>query len=150
MAMTTREVFEKGTNAFNAHDLPAFAAVLAEDVAFKAPGGVAGTGKAACLDAYGTWLTAFSDGRVEVVASHILDDIVVEEGRFTGTHDGVLRLPTGDIPPTGATVRAEYVHVLRVRDGKHVSFNLLFDRLQLLEQLGLVPAPSEGAVPDRS
>jgi hypothetical protein len=31
--------------------------------------------------------------------------------------------------------------VHRYRDGKHVSFNLLFDRLQMLEQLGLIPAP---------
>ena len=145
MAMSTLEVFERGTNAFNAHDLAAFAETIAEDVVFKAPGGIRGIGKAACLEAYGTWLEAFSDGRIEVVALHILDDVVVEEGTFTGTHDGVLRLPTGEIPPTGTAVRAEYIHVLRIRDGKHVSFNLLFDRLQLLEQLGLVPASDEQA-----
>jgi hypothetical protein len=32
--------------------------------------------------------------------------------------------------------------VLRIRDGKHVSFHLIFDRLVMLEQLGLVPTPS--------
>jgi hypothetical protein len=31
--------------------------------------------------------------------------------------------------------------VLRFRDGTHVSFNLIFDRLVMLEQLGLAPAP---------
>jgi hypothetical protein len=31
--------------------------------------------------------------------------------------------------------------VLRFRDGLHVSFNLFFDRLLMLEQLGLIPAP---------
>jgi hypothetical protein len=30
--------------------------------------------------------------------------------------------------------------VLRFRDGKHVSFNLMFDRLSMLEQLGLIAA----------
>jgi hypothetical protein len=30
----------------------------------------------------------------------------------------------------------------RFRDGKHVSFNLLSDRLLMLEQLGLIPAPA--------
>jgi hypothetical protein len=35
--------------------------------------------------------------------------------------------------------------VLRFRDGKHISFNLMFDRLLMLEQLGLIPSPtSEG------
>ena len=145
MAMSTLEVFERGTDAFNAHDLAAFADVIADDVVFKAPGGVRGIGKAACLEAYGTWLAAFSDARVEVVARHMVDDVVVEEGTFTGTHDDVLRLPTGEIPPTGAAVRADYIHVLRIRDGKHVAFNLLFDRLQLLEQLGLAPTSGEEA-----
>jgi hypothetical protein len=34
--------------------------------------------------------------------------------------------------------------VLRFRDGKHVSFNLMFDRLLMIEQLGLLPAPVPG------
>ena len=55
---------------------------------------------------------------------------------------GVLRGPGQDIPPTGRFVEVDYVHVLRYRDGKHVSFNLMFDRLMMLEQLGVVPAPA--------
>jgi hypothetical protein len=35
-----------------------------------------------------------------------------------------------------------YIQVLRFRDGKHISFNLMFDRLMMLEQLGLVPTPA--------
>ena len=31
-------------------------------------------------------------------------------------------------------------NLLRFRDGRHVSFNLAFDRLLMLEQLGIVPA----------
>jgi ketosteroid isomerase-like protein len=73
---------------------------------------------------------------------HILDDLAVEEGRFTGTHNGVLRTPTGDIPPTGRSVSLDYIQVLRFRDGKHISFSLMFDRLLMLEQLDLVPAPA--------
>jgi hypothetical protein len=48
----------------------------------------------------------------------------------------------GDIPPTGRSIAVDYVHVLRYRDGMHVSFNLMFDRLMMLEQLGLVPTPA--------
>ena len=48
----------------------------------------------------------------------------------------------GDIPPTGRSVRLDYIRVIRFRNGKHVSFNLMFDRLLMLEQLGLIPAPT--------
>jgi ketosteroid isomerase-like protein len=71
-----------------------------------------------------------------------MGDVAVEEGVFTGTHDGVLRTPAGDVAPTGRRVAVAYLQVLRFRDGKHVSFNLMFDRLLMLEQLGLVPAPA--------
>ena len=86
MTMTAREAFEKGTATFNAHDIEGFAEVLADDVVFKAPGGVHGEGKAACAAFFGSWFTAFPDAHVEVQAVHIMDDVAVEEGTFTGTH----------------------------------------------------------------
>ena len=139
MTMTAREAFEKGTATFNAHDLDGFAEVLADDVVFKAPGGMHGEGKAACAAFFGSWFDAFPNARVEVEAVHIFDDVAIEEGTFTGTQNGVLRGPSGDIPPTGRSVEVDYIQVLRFRGGKHVSFNLMLDRLTMLEQLGLVP-----------
>ena len=142
MAMTTRDAFEKGTDTFNAHDLAGFAEVLADDVVFKAPGGMQGTGTAACVEFFGGWIEAFPNAHVEVTGLHVIDDVAVEEGTFTGTQDGVLRSPTGDLPPTGRAVGLDYIQVLRFRDGRHVSFHLTFDRLLMLEQLGLAPAPA--------
>jgi ketosteroid isomerase-like protein len=145
MTMTPREAFEKGTATFNAHDLDGFAEVLHEDVVFRAPGGTHGKGKAACVAFFGSWFVAFPDARVKVHAVHIVDDVAVEEGTFIGTQNGVLHSPMGDIPPTGHSVQVDYIHVLRFRDGKHVSFHLMFDRLMMLEQLGLVPTPAAAA-----
>jgi steroid delta-isomerase-like uncharacterized protein len=142
MSTTVRESFERGTDTFNAHDLDGFAAVLAENVTFEAPGGMRGEGKQACVAFFGSWFGAFPDARVDVHDLHIADDVAVEEGTFTGTHNGVLHAPTGEIPPTGRSVNVDYIQVLRFRDGKHVSFHLMFDRLLMLEQLGLIPAPS--------
>jgi len=139
MAITVREAFEAGTNTFNAHDIDGFAGVLAEDVAFHAPGGVSGQGKAACVGFYGSWFEAFPDAHVKVHDLHIVGDVAVEEGTFTGTHKGVLHGPMGDIPATGRSVEIAYIQVLRFRAGKHVAFDLMFDRLSMLEQLGLVP-----------
>ena len=146
MTMTAREAFERGTETFNAHDLKGFAELLADDVVFEEPGGLRGKGKEACAEFFGGWFGAFPDAHVDVHDLHILDNVAVEEGTFSGTHDGVLHGPSGDIPPTGRSVRVGYIQVLRFRDGKHVSFNLMFDRLSMLEQLGLVPTPGSAAV----
>ena len=144
MTMTVREAFEKGTETFNAHDIDGFAELLADDAHFRAPGGTGGEGKAACAEFFGGWLGAFPDAHVQIHGLHITGNVAVEEGTFTGTHNGVLHAPAGDIPPTGRPVTVDYIQVLGFRDGKHVSFNLMYDRLLLLEQLGLIPAPLAG------
>ena len=141
MAMTTREAFERGTDTFNAHDLEGFAAVLTDDVVFRAPGGMHGEGKPACVEFYGSWMDAFPDAHVDVHDVHFDGDTAVEEGTFTGTHSGVLHGAAGDIPATGQSVSIDYIQVLRFRDGKHASMNLMFDQLAMLEQLGLIPQP---------
>jgi len=145
MTMTAREAFERGTETFNAHDIDGFVKVLADDVVFRAPGGIRGDGKEACAAFFGSWFAAFPDARVEVQAVHIVDDIAVEEGTFTGTQNGILHSPMGEIPPTGRSVEVEYIQVLHFRDGKHISFNLMFDRVMMLEQLGLIPTPAVAA-----
>ena len=145
MAMTIREAFERGTQAFNAHNIDEFTGVLADDVGYQAPGGISGQGKTACAQFFAGWFGAFPDAHVQVRALHIAGDAAVEEGTFTGTHDGILHTPAGDIPPTSRPVTVDYIQVLRFRDGKHVSFNLMFDRLMMLEQLGLVSKPAVAA-----
>jgi ketosteroid isomerase-like protein len=125
-----RAAHETATETFNAHDLDGLAELLADDVVCSAPGGVQERGKAACLALHRRWLADFPDARVEVRARHRFDDVVVEEGTFRGRHDGVA--------PTGRSVCLDFVRVLKVRDGKHVSLSLMFDRLLMLEQLGLV------------
>jgi len=142
VTITVREAFERGTETFNSHDIAGFMEVLADDVTFEAPGGLRGEGKEACTEFYGSWFRAFPDAHVDVHDLHVIGDIAVEEGTFTGTHNGVLHGPLGDVPPTGRAVRLGYIQVLRFRHGKHVSFNLMFDRLAMLEQLGLIPSPA--------
>jgi len=142
MTMTTREAFERGTDTFNGHDIDGFAEVLADDVVLVAPGGMHGQSKQACVDFYAGWQSAFPDARVEVHHVHFINDIAVEEGTFSGIHNGVLHTPAGDVQPTGRAVSIDYIQVLRFRDGLHVAFNLAFDRLLMLEQLGLIPAPA--------
>ena len=142
--MTAQEAFERGTDAFNAHDIDGFAAVLADDVVFEAPA-ARGQGKAACARFFGRWLSAFPDAHVEVRNAQVCGEFLVEEGTFTGTHRGILPNPSGDISPTGRSVHLDYIQVIRFRDGNHSSFHLAFDRLLMLEQLGLMTGPAVGA-----
>lgn len=142
MTITPREAFQRGTDTFNAHDIDGFRAVLADDVVFSAPGPINGAGKAACAEFFAGWFRAFPDGRVYVHDAHFIDDVAVEVGTFSGTHDGILYSPAGDVPPTGRSISLDYLQVLHFRNGKHASFNLMFDRLLLLEQLGVIPAPA--------
>ncbi|MCA1607263.1 MAG: ester cyclase, partial [Acidobacteria bacterium] len=64
------------------------------------------------------------------------------QGRATGTHRGTLRTPTGDIPPTDRYVDIMWADDYEVRGDVIVSTRLHFDRLELLEQLGVTPAPA--------
>lgn len=143
---TIREAFDKSTTAFNAHDIDGMADLLADDAVFRAPGGISGAGKQACTDFFADWLSAFPDARVSVRDVFICDDVAIEEGTFAGTHEGALHAPDGDIPATWNRVAVDYVQTIRFRDGKQIAFDLMYDRLELLEQLGLTPVAAS-AIP---
>lgn len=87
------------------------------------------------------WYGAFPDLRHEMLE-------YVEEGeraaftlRVVGTHTGTMHTPRGDIPATGKRVDFRVVDVVAFgADGKAVKWNVYFDMLQMLQQLGLAPA----------
>ena len=86
------------------------------------------------------------DGRAQRQATEDLREAYPEivglghEPTFTGTRDGILQTSAEPIAPTGRRVAVDYIQVLCLRDGRHTAFHLSFDRLAMLEQLGLVPA----------
>ena len=67
-----------------------------------------GEGKAASIEFYGSWFGAFPDARIDVHCVRIIDEVAIEEGPFTGTHNGVLKGPMGDVAPTGRPVKLPY------------------------------------------
>jgi ketosteroid isomerase-like protein len=128
-AIIEQEVFETGTEAFNAHDLGQLEELLDDDIVFEGPGEEWGEGKAACLEFYGSWFDDFPDAHLEIQGVHFFDDVAIEEGTFTGTHDGRAH--------TGRQVSLDYVRVIRSCDGKHVSLSLMLDLMLMLKQLGM-------------
>ncbi len=64
----------------------------------------------------------------------------IQESVFTGTHTDTFHVPNSqDIPPTGKSVAIPYTLGLTYLGGKWSSFRLIFDRAELLTQLGLMP-----------
>ena len=135
-----RELAQRATEAFNRHDVATLRDLTAEDCTFWSPGSPTIKGREACVEANAMWFSACSDARVTPSKTVVEGNTAIEEGIFEGTHDGTLKTPMGDIPATGAKIRGEYVTVTEVRDGKATAQRLYFDRMQLAEQLGLVPA----------
>ena len=91
------------------------------------------------------WFQGFPDATIRTDKYIEAGDTIVQEGVFTGTHTGVFPTPMGDIPPTGKRVEGRFADVFVVKDGKFVSDHLFFDRMDMMEQLGLVPAPAGAA-----
>jgi predicted ester cyclase len=59
-----------------------------------------------------------------------------------GTHKGTFHTPGGDIPPTDRPVNLTFSQDFEIQDGVIVAVRHHFDRLELLEQLGAMPAPA--------
>jgi predicted ester cyclase len=154
-ATTTRELYEiaastqieskatveKGDKAFNAHDLEAIARDTASDAEMTASGDVKLKGPQAIKEYYGAWITAFPDAKSEIKNVFTQGKQVVVEGVFVGTHSGTLKTPMGDVPATGRKVRGDYVQIFEVDRGLFKKIRLTFDQVQLMNQLGLTPAP---------
>jgi predicted ester cyclase len=141
-----KTVVERGIKAFNAHDLEALARDSAPDIEGTAPGDIKLKGPQAVKEYNQTFITAFPDARTEAKNIFVQGNHVIVEGVFTGTHNGTLKTPMGDVPATGRKVKGEFVQIFEVDRGLVKRASLLFDQVQLMTQLGMAPAaPAQAA-----
>ena len=84
---------------------------------------------------------AFPDSRYEQVAAYESGNVAIDEGYVVGTHTGALTGPSGDLAGTGRRIRVRACDVATVESGVVTTHRFYFDQLELLNQLGLVPAP---------
>jgi len=148
LSLVSTSVREGGTNSltereaemWNTHDIDSWRALL-DQQAFevRAPGGMRMAGREAIETFWNTWNEAFPDNQVTPVGIYGDEHGGVLEGRFTGTHSGTLRSPSGEIPATGKPVDLRFAEVHRVEGGKIIDFHVYFDQLDLLGQLGQQP-----------
>ena len=85
------------------------------------------------------FFNAFPDSRFTIDDMIAERDRVVTKKTFTGTHTGDF----AGIPATGRTVTLQYVDIMRVRDGRIVEHWLSMDQLSFMQQLGVIPPPTQ-------
>ncbi len=130
-----KRVVERHVEAFNAHQ--ADADPWAEDAELIAPG-ASMRGRNDVLAFLGAFREAFPDGRLELSRVFGEGSVAAAEGRFIGTHSGVLRTPTGEVPATGRVVEFRWMAAYEARGDELTSEHLFFDQVELLTQLGLM------------
>ncbi|MCW5879750.1 MAG: ester cyclase [Anaerolineae bacterium] len=88
--------------------------------------------------------TAFPDLHFEI--HDMLSDggIVAFRSTMTGTHLGPLHLGPGPaIPPSGQSVSVAHMHFVRISGGHGQDLWHVWDRLEMLQQIGALPVTSQ-------
>ena len=135
------DVMRRKMAAFNAHDMGKMLSYFSPAIRREVPGAhLEGRDQLAAF--FGAFWEAFPD--IEVTVTSVVEEgsVVAIQAKTRGTHLGTLRTPGGDIPATGRHINLPISDQYHVEGGLIVSAHLHFDRLTLLEQLGVVPAPA--------
>jgi steroid delta-isomerase-like uncharacterized protein len=127
-------------DAFNAHDEARIKELNADNIVYEAPGDVRLEGRDAATEYAMSWVRAFPDARLTVHNEFGAGDRVVHEFTFEGTHTDTLVGPEGEIPATNRRLAGRGVEVLRIEGDRLAELHLYFDQVQVLTQLGLMPA----------
>jgi len=126
--------------AINKKNLDAIDELVAEDFVEHVPFPGQGPGREGLRQVLATFLSAFPDIRWTLEEQIAEGEKVVSRFTMTGTHRGDFL----GIPPTGKSVNIWGVVIDVVRDGKFAESRIIMDTLGLMQQLGMIPMPSEG------
>jgi steroid delta-isomerase-like uncharacterized protein len=85
---------------------------------------------------YGGLFAGFPDFWLDIRTRRTTEDAIVVEGLFGGTHDG----PWMGIAPTGKKVSVPFFVIFTFTEDDRIKSEIAYyDRLTILEQLGVVP-----------
>jgi hypothetical protein len=136
----TSELMQRSIEMWNAKDRAGWCALFREDATLSAPGGVGGSGPEVVETFYRLWQEAFPDNRCRVLRMVDGGTSGALEAVFEGTHTETLHAPGNDVPPTGRSVSVPFINIGDNDGERFTDFVLYFDQVELLTQLGLVPA----------
>jgi steroid delta-isomerase-like uncharacterized protein len=133
-----RRMVEDHWNRRNAALVPE---LFASNVSLQTPDGPL-SGHSGAMALLQTYDTGFPDFRINI--DELLDagEHVVLQWRFTGTFRGSL----AGIPPTGRSVNmTPGIAIFRVEGGKISAGRLVWDKYELLQQMGVLTVTASGA-----
>lgn len=139
------DVVNRYYTAINTRDWDAYDDLFTADAELVAGPGLVLTGPDGMRAFDQGYVEAFPDLEITVLHQIANDTAVSSENRGAGTHEGVLHAPDGDIPPTGRRGDVVYVGTFTIRDGRIATQHFFMNQLDLLAQLGLLPAPAASA-----
>ena len=139
----TKSVFRRQVEAVNAHDVAALSEFYTDDSELIFTGRGPIKGREAIDEYFRLLLRAFPDFTLTVRSLIAEGEAFALEYEAAATHTGPWRLSTGgEIPPSGKAITTIGAIVGSVEDGKVKSQREYVDALELLRQLGLMPAMS--------
>ncbi len=146
-----QDTMNKLLAAMNDHDAEAVSALYADDaVAYDPFYPEPLRGRRAIEEDAAGFMKGFSDIRMEALSILEKDDRSgAAELRFSGTHDGPLTSPAGEIPATNKRMELRGGGFVKLNErGQIIEERRYYDPTQLLRQLGLAGAqPSEAGQP---
>lgn len=105
------------------------------------PGDPDPVSRAVFLDIIRRWNTAFSHLQVTIEEQIAEGDTVAARITLRGVHS---RGDFLDLPPTGKHIAISVITIERITDGQIVERRVVFDLLDLMQQLGATPTPGQG------
>ena len=136
-----KRLVQEGTDAYNQKKIGVLDGLYQADAELIVPGREPVRGRAAVTAFWEEEFKSFPDGKVKIVTEVISGSTAVSEWEWNGTNTGPLRLPTGDMSPaTGKKASARGVDIAEFEGGLIKSHRFYYDSLDLVTQLGLVPA----------
>lgn len=136
-----REVMDRLTKAVENADWAALSRCYAADAVAVTPDAGEIKGREQIVGFFRTYVDAMPGLHWEPLHSHEAGNTAIDEGFVCGTHTEPLVLPNGEtVPPTGKSVRVRETDVVTVEDGLVTSHRFYYDQMEVLGQLGLLPA----------
>ena len=134
-----RTMVERLYERIDRNDLESALQLFTPDAEFTFPGVQVRGREQIATFMTGMW-EAFPSHRHDIVTAVEGADRIAVEGIATAVHSGPLMSPGGVVPATGRDVVLPICHVLVLEAGLIASSHIWYDQLDMLSQLGLVPA----------
>jgi steroid delta-isomerase-like uncharacterized protein len=127
--------------AVNRGDVEALVGMCHPD-AVHTGGGASYRGAQGVRDLFQPIIDASSEREVQIKNVTESGDTVVVEYIFRFRNTGPLVTPQGSLPATGKSVSLASIAIYELLDGKLAGSRGMYDRLDLMTQLGLIGAPA--------